>query len=158
MLESILIALSMVAQTVAAQDIQALERRGEALLGAKCARCHAVLRTGESPHSAAPAFRTLSRRYPIEGLAESLAEGLSVGHSDMPEFVFERDEIAAILAYLNSIQGALTRVGSGATALASVIVKVPRAKALGRSTKQFRRPHDLRCSGNFRSPGHTSNG
>jgi mono/diheme cytochrome c family protein len=37
-------------------------------------------------------------------LAESLAEGLSVGHSDMPEFVFERDEIAAILAYLKSIQ------------------------------------------------------
>ena len=104
MLKSILIALNMVAQTAAAQDIQALERRGEELLGAKCARCHAVLRTGESPHSAAPAFRTLSRRYPIEGLAESLAEGLSVGHSDMPEFVFQPDEIAAILAYLKSIQ------------------------------------------------------
>jgi len=104
MLESTLIALSMVAQTAAAQDIRALERQGEELLGVKCARCHAVLRTGESPHSAAPAFRTLSRRYPIEGLAESLAEGLSVGHPDMPEFVFERDEIAAILAYLKSIQ------------------------------------------------------
>ena len=104
MLESTLIALSMVAQTAAAQDIRALERQGGELLGAKCARCHAVLRTGESPHSAAPAFRTLSRRYPIEGLAESLAEGLSVGHSDMPEFVFQPDEIAAILAYLKSIQ------------------------------------------------------
>jgi mono/diheme cytochrome c family protein len=46
----------------------------------------------------------LSRKYPIEGLAESLAEGLSVGHPDMPEFVFEPDDIAAILAYLNSIQ------------------------------------------------------
>jgi cytochrome c len=33
-----------------------------------------------------------------------LAEGLSVGHPDMPEFVFEPDEIAGILAYLKSIQ------------------------------------------------------
>jgi cytochrome c len=104
MLESIAIVLSMLAQTAAAQDVKSLERSGEELLRAKCARCHAILRTGESPHSAAPEFRTLSRRYPIEGLAESLAEGLSVGHSDMPEFVFETDEIAAILAYLKSIQ------------------------------------------------------
>jgi mono/diheme cytochrome c family protein len=81
-----------------------LEVRGEELLGARCARCHAIARTGESPHSAAPPFHTLSRMYPIEGLAESLAEGLSVGHPDMPEFVFEPDDIAAILAYLNSIQ------------------------------------------------------
>jgi mono/diheme cytochrome c family protein len=81
-----------------------LELRGEELVSAQCARCHAIARSGESPHSAAPPFRTLSRRYPVDALAESLAEGLSVGHSDMPEFVFEADEIAAILAYLNSIQ------------------------------------------------------
>jgi cytochrome c len=37
-------------------------------------------------------------------LAEALAEGLSVGHPDMPELVFEPDQIAAILAYLKSIQ------------------------------------------------------
>jgi hypothetical protein len=52
----------------------------------------------------APPFRTLARKYPIDELAESLAEGLSVGHPDMPEFVFEPDDIIAILAYLNSIQ------------------------------------------------------
>jgi cytochrome c len=87
-----------------AQDIRALETHGKEILQAQCGRCHAVLRSGESPNAAAPAFRTLSRRYPIDGLAESLAEGLSVGHSEMPEFVFETDEIAAILAYLKSIQ------------------------------------------------------
>jgi hypothetical protein len=37
-------------------------------------------------------------------LAEALAEGLSVGHPDMPELVFEPDQIVAILAYLKSIQ------------------------------------------------------
>jgi cytochrome c len=78
--------------------------RGEALLAAKCARCHAVGRTGTSPHAEAPPFRTLSRRYPIENLAEALGQGLSVGHEDMPEFVFEPAEVGAILDYLKSIQ------------------------------------------------------
>jgi cytochrome c len=102
-LPAIAIASVIISQLAIAEDSN-LERRGEELLGARCARCHAIARTGESPHSAAPPFRTLSRKYPIEGLAESLAEGLSVGHPDMPEFVFEPDDIAAILAYLNSIQ------------------------------------------------------
>jgi mono/diheme cytochrome c family protein len=87
-----------------AQDRAALEKRGEALLAKNCARCHAIGRTGASAHSQAPPFRTLSRKYPIEGLAEALAEGIFVGHPDMPEFVFEADEVGAILAYLRSIQ------------------------------------------------------
>ena len=99
----IAIAGAIISQLAMAEEAK-LEGRGEELLSARCARCHAIARTGESPHSAAPPFRTLSRKYPIEGLAESLAEGLSVGHPDMPEFVFEPDDIAAILAYLNSIQ------------------------------------------------------
>jgi cytochrome c len=87
-----------------AQEDTSLEKRGEALLATRCAGCHATGRTGASPHSAAPPFRTLSSKYPIEGLAEALAEGFSVGHPDMPEFIFEPDEIAEILAYLRSIQ------------------------------------------------------
>jgi cytochrome c len=87
-----------------AQETAAIERRGEALLAARCARCHAIGRTGASPHPDAPLFRALSRRYSIDGLAEALAEGLSVGHPDMPEFVFDSDEVGAILAYLRSIQ------------------------------------------------------
>ena len=87
-----------------AQEDVALEKRGEALLTARCSRCHATGRTGASAHSDAPPFRTLSSRYPVEGLGEALAEGLSVGHPDMPEFVFAPDQIAAILAYLKSIQ------------------------------------------------------
>lgn len=87
-----------------AQDRTAILKRGEALLGKSCARCHATGRSGTSPHPEAPPFRTLSRKYPIEGLAEALAEGLSVGHPDMPEFVFEADEVGAIINYLKSIQ------------------------------------------------------
>ncbi len=79
-------------------------RRGESLLTTNCARCHAVGRSGASPHPDAPPFRTLSRKFKIEGLAEALAEGLSTGHPDMPEFVFEPDEVGAIIEYLQSIQ------------------------------------------------------
>jgi mono/diheme cytochrome c family protein len=69
-----------------------------------CARCHAIGTSGLSPHPAAPPFRTLSRKYPIDGLQEALAEGLSVGHPDMPEIAFEAEDVGAILAYLRSIQ------------------------------------------------------
>jgi cytochrome c len=86
------------------QDKRALESRGESLLITNCSRCHAVGRAGQSTHPDAPAFRTLGQRYPIEVLAEALAEGLSSGHPDMPEFRFEIDDVNAILAYLESIQ------------------------------------------------------
>jgi cytochrome c len=86
------------------RDNAAIAKRGEALLAKNCSRCHATGRSGASPHPEAPPFRTLSSKYPVEGLAEALAEGLSVGHPDMPEFVFEVDEVGAIIAYLKSIQ------------------------------------------------------
>ena len=78
--------------------------RGGELLTKNCADCHAVGRTGTSAHKDAPAFRTLSKRYPIESLEESLAEGIMSGHPDMPEFSFDADDVGAIIAYLNSIQ------------------------------------------------------
>jgi mono/diheme cytochrome c family protein len=87
-----------------AQSSDALERRGNAVLAKNCSRCHAIGATGISPHREAPAFRTLGQRYPIESLAETLAEGLSTGHPDMPEFIFETRDVAAILAYLQTIQ------------------------------------------------------
>jgi mono/diheme cytochrome c family protein len=86
------------------QDKRAIESRGERLLNANCASCHAVGRAGNSARPEAPAFRTLGQRYPIEVLAEALAEGLSSGHPDMPEFRFDIDDVNAILAYLESIQ------------------------------------------------------
>jgi len=79
-------------------------RRGERILAKNCSRCHAIGRTGTSPHRQAPPFRTLSQRYPIDSLSEALGEGLSTGHPDMPEFVFPPRDIGAILAYLQSIQ------------------------------------------------------
>jgi cytochrome c len=78
--------------------------RGELLLRENCSRCHAIGKEGNSPHPEAPTFRTLSSRYPIEDLSESLAEGIVSGHPDMPIFVFSPQDIEAIIDYLQSIQ------------------------------------------------------
>ena len=76
---------------------------GRRLVELNCARCHAVTESDRSTHPDAPPFRTLARRYPIDDLAEALAEGISTGHPDMPEFTASPDQIDAIIAYIKSI-------------------------------------------------------
>ncbi len=77
--------------------------RGRALATALCSRCHAVEVVGRSPMPAAPPFRTLPERYPIESLAEALAEGLLTGHPGMPEIQLEPGAIADFLAFLDDL-------------------------------------------------------
>jgi mono/diheme cytochrome c family protein len=86
-----------------AADAGPLQDRGRAIAEAKCARCHAVRARGDSPVKPAPPFRTLPQRYPVENLAEALAEGIFVGHAMMPEFRFDPPEIDALLAYIESL-------------------------------------------------------
>lgn len=80
--------------------------KGEAIVAENCSPCHLIAGQGQSPVADAPAFSTLSQRYPVEYLAEALAEGIMVGHEtvQMPTFVFEPDEVDAILAYLQDVQ------------------------------------------------------
>ena len=77
---------------------------GEQIARDVCSGCHAVGRTGASPHPEARPFRTLSKLYPVSSLEEALAEGIMVGHPDMPPFRFEPDEVGALLDYIQSIQ------------------------------------------------------
>lgn len=95
-----LLAMGVGTPEAAADDL----KRGETLLARNCASCHAIGKSGASPHKDAPAFRTLGQRYPIESMEESLAEGIMSGHPDMPEFSFDADDVGAIIAYLKSIQ------------------------------------------------------
>ena len=78
--------------------------KGELLVRENCSRCHAIGKEGDSPHPPAPPFRTLSSKYPVENLAESLGEGIVSGHPDMPIFVFGPQDVEAIIEYLKSIQ------------------------------------------------------
>jgi cytochrome c len=82
----------------------ALERDGLALAERMCAQCHAVGKSGTSTHSAAPAFRNLSRRIDLDAFTRELREGLTSGHPDMPTFRFSRDDARALIAYLRYIQ------------------------------------------------------
>jgi mono/diheme cytochrome c family protein len=81
-----------------------LTAKGEVLVSENCARCHAIGKTGDSPHKDAPPFRILSQKYPVTDLAESLAEGIVSGHPDMPIFAFNPPDVEAIIQYLESIQ------------------------------------------------------
>ncbi|MFC7477275.1 c-type cytochrome [Dankookia sp. GCM10030260] len=77
---------------------------GRALAQANCARCHAIGRTGSSPLAAAPPFRAIHQRYPVEQLAEALAEGIETGHAVMPEFQLGQTQIADLVAYLKTLE------------------------------------------------------
>ena len=76
---------------------------GKAYAQNACGRCHAVGPTGASPVDKAPAFRRLHELYPVDSLAEALAEGIVTGHEGMPEFQLEADEIENLLGYIKSI-------------------------------------------------------
>jgi mono/diheme cytochrome c family protein len=80
-----------------------LIQRGQAIAERLCARCHAVAAAGESPVGLAPPFRLLPQRYPVEHLAEALAEGIVTGHPAMPQFKFSPAEIDALLSFIDSL-------------------------------------------------------
>ena len=82
---------------------QPTAEKGEEIAARLCSRCHAIGRKGESPMGLAPTFRSLSKRYPVENLAEAFAEGIVTGHPAMPRFVFVPAEIDALLAHLESL-------------------------------------------------------
>ncbi len=80
------------------------EMRGRTFARVHCAQCHSIDRTTPSPLRIAPPFRTLHQRYPVETLAEALAEGISTGHPTMPEFRLEPDQINDLLSCLKSLE------------------------------------------------------
>ena len=79
-------------------------QRGRELARANCARCHSIERSGASPLKSAPPFRSLHQRYPVENLEEALAEGIVTGHTDMPEFRLEPDQIANFIDFLKALE------------------------------------------------------
>ena len=85
---------------------EVLVEAGRTIAEERCAACHAIGAADESRLDPAPAFRELHHRYPVEHLAEALAEGIEVGHEAMPEIVLEPREIDALIAYLKTLESA----------------------------------------------------
>jgi len=81
---------------------EALAQRGRIIADTYCSECHATGTSGTSPMAEAVPLRTFHQRWDVENLAEALAEGIMVGHEDMPEFRMTTSEIDAFLAYLES--------------------------------------------------------
>ena len=92
--------------------------RGEFLARENCSTCHAVGPVGVSPYPLAPPFRTLPKKYDVEGLAEALAEGIVVGNTgarQMPAFVLSVEEIDDLIAYLKSLDSVTPRKSPAGT-------------------------------------------
>ena len=87
------------ASWAATSDLEA----GSKLARKYCRRCHAIGATGASAHPAAPPFRQIAAKGHVDDLQEALAEGITVGHPDMPEFALAADQVAELLAYLKSL-------------------------------------------------------
>ena len=80
------------------------EQRGKTFALNNCARCHSIDKATASPLKIAPPFRTLHLRYPIETIAEALAEGISTGHPTMPVFQLDPDQIHDLLSYMKTLE------------------------------------------------------
>lgn len=84
------------------RDVPAITR-GKALADANCTRCHATQAGQTSSHPSAPSFATLFTSYPPDYIAEAFAEGVFVGHGDMPAFEFSPEQINDLVAYLKTL-------------------------------------------------------
>ena len=77
---------------------------GKGFAQANCASCHAI-DDGVSPNPNAPSLRRAASRLPDWAVEASFVRGIQVGHSmEMPVFVFEDDDIANLLAYLETLK------------------------------------------------------
>jgi cytochrome c len=79
-------------------------QRGVVIARTYCMSCHSIDKVSPSVLKDAPPFRDLHRKYPVESLQESLAEGIVTGHPSMPEFRFDVDQIGDFIAFLNSLR------------------------------------------------------
>ena len=79
-------------------------QRGLTFVSANCAECHAVDKVSPSRLGVAPPFRALHTKYPVENLAESLAEGIMTGHPTMPQFQLDPGQIGDVIAYLKTLE------------------------------------------------------
>lgn len=105
-LSSLILSLVLFAFAVTAPALAAspAEMRGRTFAQTNCARCHSIDRHTPSPLAIAPPFRTLHKRYPVDMLAEALAEGIDTGHPTMPMFALAPDQINDLLSFLKSLQ------------------------------------------------------
>ena len=98
------LAFALAVQTPSPDDTAPDPEAGHLFAEAHCASCHAIGPTGQSPVRRAVPFRNLHEKYEVEGLGESLAEGIVVGDPMMPEHVLKAEQIVDLIAYLKTLE------------------------------------------------------
>lgn len=101
---TLMIVAWLVANAQAAET--ASSEHGMALAKTNCASCHAIDLEDESANSAAPPFRTLGERFPVETIDEALLAKVRPEHSGMPGFtlsVRQARDLQAHIAWLQPI-------------------------------------------------------
>ena len=91
--------LSVASSPVVAQSPAA--QRGLTFVRVHCAQCHAI---DKGPLAIAPPFRTLHLKFPLESLRRRLAEGIVADHPTMPQFRLDPDQLADVMAYLQTFE------------------------------------------------------
>jgi cytochrome c len=91
-------------EAVLAQSQSPATQRGSIFARTNCAQCHSIDKVSPSPLRIAPPFRDLHKSYPVDSLAEALAEGIVTGHPSMPEFRLDPGQIGDFLAFLKSLE------------------------------------------------------
>ena len=75
------------------------------LVWEQCAACHALGRSDNSPHPAAPPLKQMASRYDLDRLYETFVTGTLIpGHQDMPLFKLDRATARAVINYLRAIE------------------------------------------------------
>jgi cytochrome c len=78
--------------------------RGHALVKEFCGECHAIGKTGKSPHDGAPPLRRISRNFDLDQFPGTLIRGISSSHPDMPQVKFSPQDARDVRDYLRTIQ------------------------------------------------------
>jgi cytochrome c len=102
---TIAVALLMLAAASPAAMAQTPQQRGEVLARGMCSACHAIGKTGNSKHPAAPRFRNLDNQTNLSKMSRRLQGGLLTGHEAVPLFRFSSGDADAMVAYIRSVQG-----------------------------------------------------
>jgi mono/diheme cytochrome c family protein len=95
--------MSNIAASPSFADTKSIQR-GKAFAAANCSQCHSIDRFSKRRQAAAPPFRTLHKRYPVETLEDALGEGLSTGHPRMPEFRLAPGQAGDFIRFLKSLE------------------------------------------------------
>lgn len=94
-----LILLLATSTTASAQSSVAADN-GRTLAQRWCASCHDI--SGTTSSDAAPGFRALAGRSDVT--AQTLSDFLKAPHPPMPDLMLSRNEIAELVAYIESLK------------------------------------------------------